>query len=138
MVAPSPSRSVRGRGAQRTQGMPTEAGNLKPPPTLFTNHYAVRTPPHLRTLHVRPAQAGRQSDSLPLHKAQEYAGVKRMHGTHETTSAETALHLDVMLESQWWNCIQRSCRKYLSNCVSESERHWDAISINTSVVIEFG
>ena len=39
--APSPSRSVRGRGAQRTQGMPTEAGNLNPPPTQFANHHAI-------------------------------------------------------------------------------------------------
>ena len=37
MRGPSPSRSVRGRGAKRTQRMPAEAGNLNPPP----NHHAI-------------------------------------------------------------------------------------------------
>ena len=54
---PSPSQSARGRGAQRTQGIPAQAGNLKPSPTQLLNHYAIR---HT----VTPAQVGIQKDGI--------------------------------------------------------------------------
>ena len=74
VTRPSPSRSVRGRGAKRTQGMPAEAGNLNPPPTQIANHHVKPTPPPpsfrrkpalQRTKHPSRS-AGRQRHPTPL------------------------------------------------------------------------
>ena len=58
VTRPSPSRSVRGRGAKRTQGMPAEAGNLNPPPTQLANHHAI------------PAQADASADGTSIQDRQ--------------------------------------------------------------------